>query len=70
MAIGYVEEENADKLGENDGVGYIRAQQPKKHDAIVSEGQRRASQAHKHHSDADHPLELPLGCLWRIKGEL
>jgi len=63
VAVGDLEEEDADQLGEHDGVGHVHAHQPEDQDAVVQEGEGGAGQAHHHHGDTDHPLHLTVGRL-------
>jgi hypothetical protein len=55
-----LEEEDADELREDDGVGEIRRQDPQGIGTVVEESQGHPTQPHHHHRHTDHPLYLPV----------
>lgn len=62
-AVGHLEEEDADQLGEHDGVRHVHTHKPEDQHAAVQEGETSSSQTHGHYRDADDPLHFTVGCL-------
>lgn len=65
VGIGWSDEEDADQLGEHDGVGQVRAEDPEGQRSAVQVGEWGSYSPYDHYGEADHPLQLFLWYLNR-----